>query len=46
MALLGVISIDALGPELLHFADAAFRHPVQPRADFKRLETVRAAVEA
>ncbi|HET7160982.1 MAG TPA: alpha-hydroxy-acid oxidizing protein, partial [Burkholderiales bacterium] len=46
MALLGVTSVDALGPELLHFADAAFRSAGQPRADLKLLDTVRAAVEA
>jgi hypothetical protein len=44
MALLGVNSIDEIGPELLHFQDSTFRRPVQ-RADLKLLDTARAAAE-
>jgi len=43
MALLGVRSVEELGPELLHFADGAFRRHAQPRADLKLLDTARAA---
>jgi len=43
MALLGVSSVDELGPELLHFADTTFRRHAPPRADLKLLDTARAA---
>jgi isopentenyl diphosphate isomerase/L-lactate dehydrogenase-like FMN-dependent dehydrogenase len=42
MALLGVNTIEELGPELLHFTDNTFRRPLQ-RADLKLLDTARAA---
>jgi isopentenyl diphosphate isomerase/L-lactate dehydrogenase-like FMN-dependent dehydrogenase len=45
MALLGVRTVDELGPEFLHFTDNGFRRPVQARADLKLLDTVRAAAE-
>ena len=46
MALLGVNSVEELGPELLHFQDGSFRRPAQ-RADLKLLDTSRtAAAEA
>lgn len=45
MALLGASSVAELGPELLHFADAAFRRPVQARADLKLLDKARAVAE-
>jgi isopentenyl diphosphate isomerase/L-lactate dehydrogenase-like FMN-dependent dehydrogenase len=45
MALLGVRTVDELGPEFLHVTDNGFRRPVQARADLKLLDTVRAAAE-
>jgi isopentenyl diphosphate isomerase/L-lactate dehydrogenase-like FMN-dependent dehydrogenase len=45
MALLGVRSVDELGPEVLHFMDDAFRRPVPGRADLKLLDTTRAVAE-
>lgn len=45
MALLGVCSVDALGPELLHFSDGGFRRLSQARAELKLLETSRAVAE-
>lgn len=46
MALLGVNTIDELGPELLHFTDNGFRRSSQSRADLKLLETARAVGES
>ncbi len=46
MALLGVRTIDEIGPELLHFSDNAFRRPGQSKAELKLLDTARAAAEA
>jgi isopentenyl diphosphate isomerase/L-lactate dehydrogenase-like FMN-dependent dehydrogenase len=43
MALLGVRTIDELGPELLHFQDNTFRRTAQSRAELKLLDTARAA---
>ena len=43
MALLGVTSIDQLGPEYLHFTDNAFRRGAQTKPDLKLLETARTA---
>jgi isopentenyl diphosphate isomerase/L-lactate dehydrogenase-like FMN-dependent dehydrogenase len=43
MALLGARSVDELGPELLHFADSAFRRQAQPRPDLKVIDTTRIA---
>ena len=45
MALLGVRSVEELGPELLHFTDNRFRRPAHMRADLKLLDTARAAAE-
>ncbi len=45
MALLGVRSIEELGPELLHFTDNTFRRSAQPKADLKLLDTARAVAE-
>lgn len=45
MALLGVRSVDELGPEVLHFMDDAFRRPVPGCADLKLLDTTRAVAE-
>lgn len=46
MALLGVNTVDELGPELLHFSDNGFRRATQARADLKLLDSARAAAEA
>jgi isopentenyl diphosphate isomerase/L-lactate dehydrogenase-like FMN-dependent dehydrogenase len=43
MALLGVRTVEELGPELLHFQDNHFRRSVQSRAELKLLDTARAA---
>ncbi|MGZ5166991.1 MAG: alpha-hydroxy-acid oxidizing protein, partial [Burkholderiales bacterium] len=45
MALLGVRTVDELGPEFLHFTDNGFRRSTQPRADLKLLDIARAAAE-
>jgi (S)-mandelate dehydrogenase len=45
MALIGVRSIDELGPEYLHFADQGFRRSSHARADIKLIDTARAAAE-
>jgi isopentenyl diphosphate isomerase/L-lactate dehydrogenase-like FMN-dependent dehydrogenase len=45
MALLGVRSVDEIGPEYLHLTENSFRRPVQAKADLKLLETTRAAAE-
>ena len=43
MALLGVRSLDELGPDYLHFTDEGFRRSSPARADLKLLDTARAA---
>jgi hypothetical protein len=45
MALLGVRTIDELGPEYLHFTENSFRRPATGRPDLKLLDTARAAAE-
>ncbi|HEV7393812.1 MAG TPA: alpha-hydroxy acid oxidase, partial [Burkholderiales bacterium] len=45
MALLGVRTVDELGPEFLHFTDNGFRRATQPRVDLKLLDIARAAAE-
>jgi isopentenyl diphosphate isomerase/L-lactate dehydrogenase-like FMN-dependent dehydrogenase len=43
MALLGVRSVEELGPEYLHFTDDGFRRSSPARADLKLLDKARAA---
>jgi isopentenyl diphosphate isomerase/L-lactate dehydrogenase-like FMN-dependent dehydrogenase len=43
MALLGVRTLDELGPEYLHFTDNGFRRAAQPKPDLKLVESAQAA---